>query len=154
MATTTPGFISASNSGLQNLFTTDLDQFNKTVYNSVGASVTVIFPTTDATSTTPPITVYSNGNIKLANAYSYGITVRTDTRNATWAVAPTVQLVANTGVTIGPAVPITSTLTTTVTVPTTPIEFTVRANASPNSTWQYPAQLTNSTITIQVIGGF
>ena len=154
MATTTPGFISASNSGLQNLFTIDQDQFNKTVYNSVGASATVVFPTTDATSTTPPITVYSNGNIRLANTYSYGITVSTQTRNATWSVAPTVQLVANTGVTIGPAVPITRSLVTTVTTATGPIEFTVRANASPNTTWQYPAQLTNSTITVQVIGGF
>ena len=151
---TTPGFISASNSGLQNLFTTDSDQFNKTVYNSVGASATVVFPTTDATSSAPPITVYSNGNIKLANAYSYGITVTTQTRNATWSVAPTVQLVANTGATIGPAVPITRSLVTTVTTATGPIEFTVRANASPNTSWQYPEQLTNSTITVQVIGGF
>ena len=156
---TTPGFGSAYKSTPQNLFTVETDQLGKDIYTSVGSGAAITFDTA-AASAGSDITDNNDGTYSLSAGLDYLVTATAVLNNvsATPAAPPVLAVIdtADDSV-IGTTVPAAETLTTVIPASITPVTISVIA-AAPNSdtggTWAYPAQVTQATLTIQVIGGF
>jgi len=142
-------YLAGYNTGPQPLYTIDLDQFNKTVYTSVGDTATINL--VSGTSSGGNVSIIDAvGTIALADPGSYTITVATDTRNIQNPSEGRLRIInADTGAQIGPAVSMTSTLNTSVVTTGSIVNIQIQAVAPANTQWQYPQQLANSTATIQ-----
>ena len=159
---TTPGFASASNQGAQDLFTVETDQFDKTVYTSVGSVGYLVLPTIgDSSGST--VTIGTDGAITLTADFEYLITATARLNNVTLDPAH-MPLIGARDVTnfptttdIGQPVAIDQTYTATVSPVTDPMTIAIAVGA-PNilngGTWTYPAQVVNVSVTVQVIGGY
>jgi hypothetical protein len=162
MATVSPGIASAAQFVTQACYITEQDQFDKTVFTSPGRGVNVIFET-PSTPIGTDVGIADNGDITLNDAnltYLFTTTVHAINRNAN---DPSANLenvfgciiydVTNDTYPTG-GVPLGQTLTTEYTPATAPATLNVIAYTPTGTTWQYPAQLINSRITVQVVDGY
>jgi hypothetical protein len=156
MTTLTPDYNAAWQSQPQALFTVDQDQFGKTIYSTVGATAALV--TADSVeSSGSSISINGTGIIAVTADQTYLITARTDVLNITTVnTAPALIQLFNidTNESIGAPVPVGATLTTVYTPVGADANLSVIATAPVGTEWAYPAQLVNSAITVQVIGGY
>lgn len=162
MAIVSPGIISATQFQTQACYTTEQDQFGKTVFTTPGRSTTVVFDSPGAPIGSD-VDILTNGDITLADAnltYLFTATVNAINCNAN---DPSANLENVFGYIIydttnetyiSAGVPMGQTLTTEYTPATAPATLNVFAYTPIGTTWQYPAQLINSRITVQVVDGY
>lgn len=162
MATVSPGIISASQLQTQACYITEQDQFNKTVFTTPGRSITVVFDS-PGTPIGANVDILTNGDITVNDAnltYLFTTTVHAINRNDNDPSANLENVFAyiiydTTNETYASAgVPMGQTLTTEYTPATAPATLNVLAFTPTGTTWQYPAQLINSRITVQVVDGY
>lgn len=162
MAIASPGLNTAAQTVPQACYTTETNQFNKTVFTTPGRAVSVVFNSPDAPIGTDA-TIADTGVITLADAdLTYLFTTTVNAINIE-PNDPAANLDNQYGVILfdstnntyaSQAVAIGQSLTATYKPATAPASLVVLAYTPVGSEWQYPAQLVNSRITVQVVDGY
>ena len=146
---TNPGYVSAHSSTAQQLYTVSL--MPPITYTSPGTTVTLTTATAD-TSIGNNVVLYANGNIALIGNITYQLGASTNLNNANFVTNPLLQWY---DVTNSAAIGLPNNLNETLIAVYTPTaNATIICKAIAPTAFLYPATLTGTILTVQVIDNY
>lgn len=155
MSTASVAYYEAANEGAQDLFTIELDQFDKTIYASAGSSVDVAYNALGRNEGTD-IVINEDGTFTCQPDVKYLATVEVQLNNITVDPAnkPTISIVeTDTGNVVSSVFNYDQTLTAVLT-PGAEQTYVVKIASGTGKPFAYPAQVVNAHIVVQAISGW